>query len=521
MMRLAAGLGFLVFLFLPGRAESGRWPALVPALPVEALLLAAAATLPSLFGRNLPVPARAGVALLALLLALIGFVDAEAPAMMGRDLDFAADLGHVGSVVSMVGAAAGTLQLALALGAVLLVPALLIALTMSALAAIERGVAGSRVRQSLVLAAAALAAALSGPGPVSDRALASVEKQTGKAVEAWRAGHGERSTFLAELGPPPRQDADLAHLTGRDVYVIFFESYGAVLLDAPALRIRAVPAMAEFGAALAAAGFTLQSARIASPTYGGGSWLAHGTVDSGTWLDSELRYELLTSTDRPTWPRLMERAGYQTIDALPGLKEPLQSADYWGFERMVGTDQLGYTGPNFGWFGIPDQFSLAAIAALPRQPMLPLFLQIVLVSSHMPFTPVPPYVEDWSDAERFASVPGLARDLATPPDWEHLETPYLDSVGYDLRVLADWIPRAVRGDGLVIILGDHQPPSLIGTSSVSHDVPIHILSRDPEIVRRLAGPGFTDGAIPTGSAGSMAELLPQFLDRMSSPRGGS
>jgi hypothetical protein len=518
MIRLAAGFGFLIFLFLPGPAASGHWPALDPRLPIEALLLAAAAALPGLAGRRLPVAARAGLAVLALLLAAISLIDAEAPALMGRDVDFAADLGHVGSVVALLEAAADPLQIALAAAAAIVAPILLFILVMLALGAIERGAAASRPGLALLLAATALAATLS--GPVSDKALAAIEKQGGKMAETWQAEHGDRAAFLARLGPPPRQNADLARLAGRDVYLIFFESYGAVLLDSPQLQVRAEPAMERFGATLAEAGFTLRSARIASPTYGGGSWLAHGTVDSGAWLDSQLRYDLLTSTERPTWPRLMERVGYQTVDAMPGLKEPLQNAGFWGFGRMVGTDQLGYAGPDFGWFGVPDQFSLSAVAALSRDPSRPLFAQIVLVSSHMPFSPVPPYVEDWADAGRFASHPDVAQELATPPDWQHLETPYLQSVEYDLRVLADWIPRAVQGDALIIILGDHQPPALIGTSSASHDVPIHILSRDPEIVRRLAGPGFSDGAIPTGSAGTMAELLPEFLDRLSSPRTG-
>jgi hypothetical protein len=90
-------------------------------------------------------------------------------------------------------------------------------------------------------------------------------------------------------------------------------------------------------------------------------------------------------------------------------------------------------------------------------------------------------------------------------------------VSYDLQTLADWLPRAVKGNGLVIILGDHQPPALIGAASASHDVPIHLLSRDGALVRRLAGAGFADGPFPGGSAGTMAELLPRFLDAYSSP----
>ncbi len=456
------------------------------------------------------------LALIGLLLAGLGFVDAEAPALMGRDIDLSADLPHAGSAVALFAAAAGTGQIVLATLSAVLVPCLLLAAIFLALGAVERGIAGSRFRAVLLLGTTALAALLAGSSAVSDNALAAAARQAGKAAEAWQAAHGDRIALIAALGPAPRRDADLARLGGRDVYLIFFESYGAVLLDDPALKGRAMAAMTQFGQRLADAGFTLRSARIASPTYGGGSWLAHGTVDSGAWLNSQLRYDLLTSTDRASWPRLMAQAGYQTVDAQPGLKVPLESAGFWGFDRMVGTDDLDYHGPNFGWFGLPDQFSLGKIEALPREPGKPLFEQIVLLSSHVPFSPVPPYVEDWADAEHFASHPEVAAVL--PPDWQHLATPYLDSVVYDLRVLADWIPRAVQGGGLVIILGDHQPPALIGAASASHDVPIHILSRDPEIVRLLAGAGYADGAIPANSAGRMDALLPRFLDMLSSPR---
>jgi hypothetical protein len=515
MVRLLAGLGFLILLFLPAPAASGRWPVLDRAVPLEALLLAAVIALPALFRLRLPIILRGLLAVLGLLAAITGFVDAEAPALMGRDLDFSADLAHAGSVVALVSATASPLQIIVATLVACIVPVLLIATVYAALGAVERGLDRSPFRAAILLAATAVAAVLSGTGVVSERALASIEKQGGKAADAWRAEHGERDLFLARLGPPPRTGADLARLAGRDVYIVFVESYGAVLLDAPQLHDGALAAMQRFGQTVTAAGFTLRSARMASPTYGGGSWLAHGTVDSGAWLDSELRYELLTTTDRPTWPRLMAHAGYQTMDALSGLKQPLDSAAFWGFDRMVGTDEIGYHGPDFGWFGVPDQFALGAIAALPRAADKPLFAQIVLVSSHMPFSPLPPYVEDWNDAERFASHPEVAQRLATRPDWQNLAKPYADSIDYDLQVLGDWVPRAVRGNALVIILGDHQPPALIGVASASHDVPIHVLSRDPEIVRAFAGAGFVDGAVPDGSAGTMAELLPDFLDRLS------
>ncbi len=519
MARLLAGLVILILLLLPSTAGSGRLPALDWRLPIEALIPIALLALVALTGGRLWRPLRWLLALLLLLVALLHIADAEGQPLMGRELDLVADLGHAASIVSLFLAAASLWQILLALLVVILLPLALIGLVAWALGAIEQGLAGrpSRARAFLALSVLGLVllATPAGPSLVSANTVAALEHQGGSMLDNWRVAHGERDAFIRAMGPAPRTDADLKRLAGRDVYLIFIESYGAVVLDDAGLRPQVTPALDRFGDKLAAAGFTLRTARIASPTYGGGSWLAHGTVDSGTWLNSQLRYDLETTTDRPTWPRLMEKAGYETWDAMPGLKQPLDSAGFWGFDRMIGTDAFDYHGPSFGWFGLPDQFSLGAVARMPRDPAKPLFLQMALLSSHLPFVPVPPYVEDWSDAERFATHPEVAH--LPSPDWAHLAGPYAQSIAYDLEALGDWLPRAVKGDGLVILLGDHQPPALIGAASASHDVPIHILSRDASLVRRLADKGFADGPYPSGSAGTMAELLPHFLDAVSSP----
>ncbi|HVJ54101.1 MAG TPA: sulfatase-like hydrolase/transferase [Aliidongia sp.] len=514
MVRLLAGLVFLFLLFLPAPPTIGRLPVLDHHIPLEVLIISGALAILPLAGRRLPRVLRWLLAVLVLLVAILHLVDAEGPPLMGRDLDLAADLRHVTSVFSLFAGAASPWQIIAGIVGGIALPLILIALTAWALGAIEVGFADRR-RAGAALVICVLGLVLARSPIVSTNSFAALKHQTRAVMDDWRASHGEHDAFVKALGPAPRTDADLKGLAGNDVYLIFFESYGAVLLDDPTLRATAAPALEQFGTTLAQAGFTLRTARIASPTYGGGSWLAHGTVDSGTWLNSQLRYTLQTTTDRPTWPRLMKQAGYATTDAMPGLKTPLDSAAYWGFDRMIGTDAFGYEGPSFGWFGLPDQFSLGVVEHLPREPQKPRFIQIVLLSSHLPFAPVPPYVEDWSDAGTFASHPEV-KHLA-PPDWGNLAEPYGKSVVYDLKTLENWIPRAVQGNGLVIILGDHQPPALIGAASASHDVPIHILSRDGDLVRRLADKGFADGPFPGGSTGTMAELLPRFLDAYSSP----
>src|ERR1051325_4811041 len=92
--------------------------------------------------------------------------------------------------------------------------------------------------------------------------------------------------------------------------------------------------------------------------------------------------------------------------------------------RLYAAD-LDYDGPPFGWFRIPDQFTLRRVSEIAAAGGPPLFLHAVLVSSHTPFAPVPPYVADWRPGDLYT---GVAQDewdrIYAAPDWSHLERPY-------------------------------------------------------------------------------------------------
>ena len=70
------------------------------------------------------------------------------------------------------------------------------------------------------------------------------------------------------------------------------EGRGPGLLVLAAGRRRARPG----DAALQAAGFSSRSAFLTSSTFGGLSWLAHSTMQSGVWVDNQLRYDQLVKT---------------------------------------------------------------------------------------------------------------------------------------------------------------------------------------------------------------------------------
>ena len=255
---------------------------------------------------------------------------------------------------------------------------------------------------------------------------------------------------------------------------------------------------------------------MVSPTFGGGSWLAHATLASGVRLDDPVVYARLLGSGRKLLPGYFKDAGWRAVAVMPGVRAPSPEGKGAGFDREVFAAGLGYHGPSFGWFAIPDQFTLQRAAAIRSElgSTTPVFTQIVLVSSHIPFSPVPPYLADWADSGAFATVPAASwNEIYRQPDWTALAPNYLKSLRYDFAVLGDWLAKHLPGNALVILLGDHQPPAMVGGELNEWTVPIHVLSRDRDLVAPFIAAGYVDGMIP-GQAPphqGMENFLPSFL----------
>jgi hypothetical protein len=134
----------------------------------------------------------------------------------------------------------------------------------------------------------------------------------------------------------------------------------------------------------------------------------------------------------------------------------------------------------------------------------------VLISSHAPFAPVPPHVA-WADAMTFKTVDEATwREVYASPDWAHLDRPYVASLAYVFRVLEDVLEHLPR-DAIVVVLGDHQPPSFVMPAS-DWSVPVHILARDPTLLEPFHRLGYVDGLRPGAAAPRGMELfLADFL----------
>ena len=89
---------------------------------------------------------------------------------------------------------------------------------------------------------------------------------------------------------------------------------------------------------------------------------------------------------------------------------------------------------------------------------------------------------------------------------------------YDLKTLGAWLAQR-DGDALVVILGDHQPPGFISGEKQPWTVPIHVLSRDPDLLNPFIAKGYVDGPMPPhdGDFKGMESFLGDFLAAYAPP----
>jgi hypothetical protein len=170
---------------------------------------------------------------------------------------------------------------------------------------------------------------------------------------------------------------------------------------------------------------------------------------------------------------------------------------------------------------IPDQYSLyrlhqIEVAPSGRQPLLVFFPTI---NSHAPFAPLPPYHPDWSQvaAVSDATLLSAAVELSGRLDGAELAAAYVLSIRYNLEVLGGYLRQHAPTNSLLVVLGDHQPPAIVGGRDISWQVPVHLFSRNPAIIGAFQAAGFRAGMKPGATAlGGIESLGPLLLRTLDS-----
>ncbi len=322
-----------------------------------------------------------------------------------------------------------------------------------------------------------------------------------------------------------RTKQNLAKLEGADVHLILVESYGQAVFERRKLMEAARKTYADFEEALRGLGFSIFSGVLDSSTYGGQSWLAHATLNTGIRTRNQLEYEIVCAKKPLAIATFFRNAGYRTVLAQPGTTREWPKGEFYNFEQKYYSWQYEYAGPPFAWATMPDQYVLDYIrrkelapAARERDPR-PRFIEYVLVSSHAPWSALPPIVEDWSKL----GDGSIFHDLEAthfPIEWPHFENAseaYIRSILYDFKILRRFIADTIPSNALVVILGDHQPVREVNGYTDSRHVPVHVLSKNAKLLEPFQSLGYTAGMIPRsrGPAPGLETLLFDLLSSFS------
>lgn len=502
-------------LVLPSRPEGLRAATLL-SLPIElpiAVLLILALRGPAV---------RAAVVALAAALTALRLADLGTFQAFGRPFNPALDLHLLASGWSLLRGSVGRAQALVAAAVALGGLAALAALLWASLGALSR--LSGPWRAGVATACALALAAGSAPG-TGGLVTADLVPGLRERVARMARATADLRAFAAALPDDPVGEPRFAALEGRDVIVLFVESYGRSFVEAPRFTPVSAPRLAAVEARLAAAGWHASSAWAASPIRGGQSWLAHGTALSGLWVDDQARYDRLIASERRSLNRLFSAAGWRTGAAMPAITLDWPEAAWFGYDVTLDAQGLGYRGEPFEWVTMPDQYTLSAMHRMLRGGP-PAMIEAALITSHAPWTPLP-RVLPWEAVGDGSAFDGTQRRGDAPrevwADPERVRAQYGRSLDYALEVVGQYVAR--HGEGaLFVVLGDHQPAAMLTGPDASADVPVHVIADDPALLARLPEP-FAPGLVPSGPSlrmdGLRAIVASAFEAPLASPAASS
>ncbi|MGN6217714.1 MAG: CDP-alcohol phosphatidyltransferase family protein [Solirubrobacterales bacterium] len=497
-------------------------------IPIEGLVLIALAAF-------LPVTGRRVLAVLAgLTLALVvvlKVVNYQVFSLFDRPFEPLGDIGQLGNALETLRLEDGASQARLIeIGAVAGVVAAVVLLPLAMLR-VTRVAADNRhfaLRAVAALGAvwavcAVLGAQLVSHTPIASAISASVLVDEGRTVQAEVNDVG---VFAAAIKHDPYRDIPtgslLRALRGKDVLLVFAESFGRVAIEESSFAPEVDEALAAGNRRLVSAGFHSRSGFLISPTFGGGSWLAHSTLNAGLWVHNLRRYAQLLPERRLTLASAFNRAGWRTVDVVPSNDRPWpEGKAFYHWDRIYDRNQVGYRGPTFSYASMPDQYIYSALQRLElgKTHRRPLFAEVDTVSSHQPWNRVPEEIgwNEVGDGSIYDHLPNHYEGGSFLSYWEdasRVQANYGRSIVYTINTLTKFIQHYGRKNLVVIELGDHQPRNPVTGERAGHQVPISIISHDPKVLRRIEGWGWNPGLKPRKDAPvwPMSSFRDRFLE---------
>ncbi len=508
-----AGLLVLLALTAPNRLQELE-PSTFVRLPLEILVfLGLVLVLPGRLGRARTLLALAAGAVLAVV-AIVKVLDMSFFESLNRPFDAAIDWRYAGSLTALLRDSFGqSLGNALLAAAVVVIVALVVLMPLAVLRLTRLTTRNrpSSYRVLALLVALWLVLAVvdvrgGGGAPLASRETAGYVYQKVSTIPS-ELRDQRAFAEAAELDPlrtVPAQDL-LAGLRGKDVLFVFVESYGRVAIEGSSFSPGVREVLASGTRQLDAAGFSSRSAFLTSPTFGAISWLAHATLQSGLWVDSQQRYDALMTSPRQTLSHAFGRAGWRTVGSSPANTSDWPQGAFYDFDQLYDSRNVGYAGPRFGYPTMPDQYTLDAFhrLELARSGRRAVMAEIDLISSHAPWSRTPRLVDQASvgDGSVYDGMPEqLPSETDIWPSPRRVRAAYGKAIEYSLESVLEFVETYGDDDLVLVLLGDHQPATIVSGEDAGHDVPVSVVARDPAVLDRITEWGWQDGLLPRPDA---------------------
>lgn len=508
----------------PNHPDALTWGALrLFPLELPVILLGLAALPAGGWGTRL---ARGALVAALMVLVLVKLADFGMFTVLNRPFNPVADLYLIGAGWNVASASVGLPKALLALAAAALALVVWAALLWWA-TGVWVGLAAPRWPRRIATGLAALAAVAAagemGQARWADRVpgAAFTARLAVERVATVRQTLADLAVFRRAVATDPLTGRRglLSAIAGRDVLVIFVESYGRTSFDNPLYAPSHVAVIDAAQARVADAGLALRSGWLTSPIEGGQSWLAHATLASGLAVPGQTQNLALLASRRQTLWQIAQRAGWRTASIMPAITLPWPESTRLGFDVLLDRDAMRYGGRPFDWVTMPDQFTLARFRDRLAPDPRPLFAQFALISSHAPWTPLPTPV-DWDDVGNGTIFDPMVAAGDSPQvvwaDPDRVRDQYRLSIAYALEVLFDYAARQAGPEApLIVVVGDHPPAAFISQVE-GRDVPLHLIG-PPEVLALFDDWGLTPGLRPGPDAPvwPMEAFRDRFVDALS------
>lgn len=301
-----------------------------------------------------------------------------------------------------------------------------------------------------------------------------------------------------------------------NIIFIFLESYGSFVFSEPKHGEAFKKKMNSIHLSLRENGFKTVSTLSESPVSSGGSWLSHSSVLFGAKVRDIAAHEMIFSqTDYvsklASLPKYLGSYSYKsTLTTTMSYHkneinwEKVNNA--YPFDKMMLHDDFEYIGQKVNIYGdtftLPDEYTLnyAYDTHINKSPF---FLCVNAINSHHKFVSPIKVKDHWKDYNKngFQVTDGLKKN--------NLKN-YFTAINYQLDYIHKFFLNNNLDDTITVLIGDHQPP-FITPANIDKATPVHIISKNNDVINAFKEFNFTQGLTPTHQTQKHESLFSKLL----------